>query len=301
MSSMMRGQHPDLREHGTRPRVGRPNTTEAVKAVAIARRRGAATDQLDLLRRTIEGDIIPRLMLTAGTSEDVVDSGSANGSSRIGTPQVVEFTGLLMDGDLASVGLYVDRLMESGATRQDILLDLYAPAARRLGWLWETDACNFAVVTMAMGSLQQALRLMDGRTEPLGDNPNTKSIYLTPGAGEQHSFAIQVLELFFRRAGWDVESEPAFACARICRMLGQRSLDVIGLSISRDCLLDSLASDIQRLRRASRNKALLILVGGRVFVENPGLVASIGADATAPDARTAVLVAESRIAAPAVL
>lgn len=301
MSGMTRGQHPDLRERGTRPRTGRDGSTEAMKVIVVARRRGAETEQVDVLRRTIEGDIIPRLMLTVGAPDDVADVGSALRATTIGTPEVVEFTGLLMDGELASVGLFVDRLMEKGASRQEVLLELYAPAARRLGWLWETDACSFAVVTMAMGSLQQALRLMDIRSEAPGDGPGARSIFLAPGMGEQHSFAIQVMELFFRRAGWDVETEPTLECARVCRMLGQRSLDVLGLSISRDCLLDRLASDIQRLRRASRNKALLILVGGRVFVENPGLVVAVGADATAPDARTAVLLAESRVPAPAAL
>jgi hypothetical protein len=47
------------------------------------------------------------------------------------------------------------------------------------------------------------------------------------------------------------------------------------------------------MRRASRNPALGVLVGGRVFVERPELVALVGADATASDARQAALQAES--------
>jgi hypothetical protein len=154
---------------------------------------------------------------------------------------------------------------------------------------------------MAMGSLQQALRMLDPEeTEPdRGDGYHRRSIFLAPGVGEQHSFPVQILDVFFRRAGWAVESELAFDPPRLCADLRLRHLDAVGLSVSRDCLLDRLASDIQRIRRASRNKALVVLVGGHVFTCHPEFVARVGAVATASDARNAVLIAESMVPAVA--
>ena len=42
----------------------------------------------------------------------------------------------------------------------------------------------------------------------------------------------------------------------------------------------------------SRNKAVSVMVGGPVFVENPEIARQVGADASAVDAPTAVLLAQ---------
>jgi hypothetical protein len=46
---------------------------------------------------------------------------------------------------------------------------------------------------------------------------------------------------------------------------------------------------IQSIRRASRNRGVGVLVGGRLFIEHPDYVARVGADATAVDGRQAIL------------
>jgi hypothetical protein len=56
---------------------------------------------------------------------------------------------------------------------------------------------------------------------------------------------------------------------------------VIGLSLGCEVLLPVLAETVVGLRRASRNPSLRILVGGSIFVENPGYANLVGADATA--------------------
>src|SRR4051812_20409857 len=71
---------------------------------------------------------------------------------------------------------------------------------------------------------------------------------------------------------------------------------VVGLSVSCDSRLDVLASCIHAIRRASRNRAIGVLVGGAVFVEHPELARRIGADATALDGRQAVLQAQNILA-----
>jgi methanogenic corrinoid protein MtbC1 len=46
------------------------------------------------------------------------------------------------------------------------------------------------------------------------------------------------------------------------------------------------------IRQASRNRDITVMVGGRLFLERPELVAKVGADAMATDARQAVMVAD---------
>ena len=68
---------------------------------------------------------------------------------------------------------------------------------------------------------------------------------------------------------------------------------MVGFSLACDSRLDALAAMIHEIRRASRNPALGVLVGGRVFAEQPELAVLVGADATATDGQQAVLKAEA--------
>ncbi len=64
--------------------------------------------------------------------------------------------------------------------------------------------------------------------------------------------------------------------------------DLIGFSMANEKWLAPLPPLIQRLRKASRNQDVRVMVGGRVFSEDPRRVAEVGADETATDAREAV-------------
>jgi hypothetical protein len=67
------------------------------------------------------------------------------------------------------------------------------------------------------------------------------------------------------------------------------------MSASREGQVDKIASNIQSVRRASRNKDLFVLVGGRLFVERPELVSAVGADATAASGGEALLIANQTL------
>ncbi len=58
---------------------------------------------------------------------------------------------------------------------------------------------------------------------------------------------------------------------------------VVGLSVASETRIDALANGIRALRRASRNRAIGVLVGGPLFLAHPELVGHVGADATALD------------------
>lgn len=76
-------------------------------------------------------------------------------------------------------------------------------------------------------------------------------------------------------------------------MLRTQPFAMIGLSLASDSRLERLAGVIQDIRRASRNPALGILVGGHAFTQQPELAVLVGADATASDGQQAVLKAEA--------
>lgn len=247
-------------------------------------------ERMSALRRTIESQIIPRLMLAC--RETALSATAVVSNAFTLQDRVPEFTSYLLDGDMTAVAGVVGRAVQEGASQSAVMLDLFAPAALRLGELWESDERDFAEITFAMGCLQQALHIFEPPGRHLPSAASQRTIFLTPCDGEQHYFGVQLLDIFFSGADWNVTSRLVFDRKQTAIFLTKRRVDVLGFSISRESLLDQLASDIELLRRKSRNEALVVLVGGRVFADQPELVKRVGADATAVDAGGAVLMAD---------
>ncbi len=244
-----------------------------------------AGERLAKLVRALEAEVIPRLALARRGAPAV--PGAAAGVAP-GEAAVAEFTTLILAQDAAVAATYVETLRARGASLETVFLDLLAPSARRLGELWKADRCDFAAVTIGLWRLHQLLRELgptfrnEAEYRPLG-----RRVLLAPSPGEQHMFGISMVAEFFRRAGWDVAGGPTAKPADLVGMVRSERYEVVGLSLSGTARLDGLAAGIRDLRRASRNRALRVMVGGQAFNERPELVALVGADATAPDARVA--------------
>jgi methanogenic corrinoid protein MtbC1 len=116
--------------------------------------------------------------------------------------------------------------------------------------------------------------------------------FFTVFPGDQHSFGVVMIEDFFRRAGWQTASAPTSTLDDIVNLVANDWLELIGLTVSYEAHIDALPDIIAALRNKSKNPALLVMVGGRIFTEQPGLAARVGADGTAPDGKQAVLSAE---------
>lgn len=267
--------------------------SEPAEAAGDAASAGSAEHRTKLTR-TIESEIIPRLMLAHGAARRVLPE---RAPSPVTDAQVETLAGLVLSADLAAASSYVDGLRETGLPLDAILLGLFAPAARYLGELWKADLCDFMEVTMGLSRLQQLLRHVAPLFEAEGELPHSgRRVLLLPMPGEQHTFGVSLVEEFFRRAGWDVWVEHMKSEAELCQFVRSTWFGVIGLSLSGDRLLDRLPPVIRSVRRDSVNGRLGVIVGGRVFVENPDLVARVGADATAVDAPDAVVQAQKLLA-----
>jgi methanogenic corrinoid protein MtbC1 len=204
---------------------------------------------------------------------------------------VVEFTGLVLDADMPDILGFLDRARASGMTVEGVYIDLLAPAARRLGDLWMADQCSFAEVTMAMARLQVVLREVGPSFRSAVEYVNSgRRLLLSPAVGEQHTFGLLILAELFVRAGWDVWGGAAPG-DDVVRLVRDEWFDVVGLSVGCSPRLDSLAAEIRRIRAASRNRSIGVMVGGTIFSEHPELVAQVGADATAVDGRDAPRIA----------
>ena len=242
------------------------------------------------LDRTIEGEIIPRLMLAHG-SFGFGGAKSLEQDEILPAPfEVVEFARLAMMQPVNVGFAYLEVLRVRGASLETLFIELIGPAARHLGYLWKNDLCDFVDVTVGLNRLQQMVRELSPAFETETEHrSSTRRALLVPAPGEQHGLGLSMVQEFFRRAGWHVHPVTPQSVDELKSIVRRERFDVIGFSLSCEACLPALASTIQTIRKVSKNQAAGIMAGGRVFNENPELVGRVGADSTAIDGRQAIL------------
>jgi methanogenic corrinoid protein MtbC1 len=250
-----------------------------------------------LLADTIENEIVPRLVITHDPLLVLHAAPEPEDSAcfpDVGTPDVGTLVAQALANDVEGAIATTQALHGQGIALERLYLGLLAPAARELGARWEDDTVDFTQVTSALLCLHHVLRAFSPAFQAeAARGADGRRALLAPVPGEQHIFGLAMVAEFMRRAGWDAWCEPAASAEDLAGMLAREWFAVIGFSVSAETNLETLAGVIRTMRRASRNQALGVLVGGRVFVERPELVGLVGADATAADARHAALQAET--------
>lgn len=252
-------------------------------------------ERLSRLARAIEHEIIPRLML-AHRLVDVCPVMPAVTGQRIGPDDVEDFAKLVLSPDEDLPLACVESLRARGVSTEAIYLDLLAPTARYLGYLWTEDLCDFTEVTVGLGRLQQVLRELSPSFERSGGHAdNGRRALLLPSPGEQHTFGLVMVGEFFRRAGWQVAGGPWETALDAPAMVGTDWYDLVGFSLGGEVHLDPLRDCISAVRRSSRNRRVAIMVGGPIFIEHPEYLVHVGADALGTDGREAPALAAQLI------
>ena len=232
--------------------------------------------------RTIKTQIIPKIVLALRKTPKPAESVEQKNPGPI-----EQFAALALGNDDLAPFAWVEDLLAAGVSVESVFLDLLAPTARHLGILWESDATDFATVTLAVGRLQRIMRwLGDNFCEQAGQGGG-ESVLLTIIPGEQHSFGLSMAAEFFRRAGWNLCTGPFASHQELTSLVHNHWFDVVGFSVSSDRRLEDLKKDIRDIRRNSRNQSVGIILGGPMVIAQPDLVVAMGADMMASDATTA--------------
>lgn len=248
-----------------------------------------ADQRRSALAEAIEGEIIPRLMLTHKLEGQSAERRVVR-TAAISVEDVAEFSRLVLDHDVAVAHSFLSTFRDRGVEVDTIFVELLAPTARLLGEMWRADICDFTDVTVGLSRLQQLLhQFSPGLGQTSVADVEARRLLLLPVPGEQHTLGIMLVEEFFRRAGWECCSSMPTSLDPIMKMVRREHFDVIGFSASSDKFLEPLHNAIAEVRKISKNKNVLVLVGGAVFLEKPELVTKVGADATGDGGNEAVL------------
>lgn len=249
-----------------------------------------SAERLSRLLTTLETDIIPRLARAhrdQGTSKArsepavVIDAGDVD-----------RFARALIAVQDKQAQRTIEILLNLGVSRETLYIDLFAPAARHLGDLWVEDECTFGDVTVGLGRMQFLMHELVASTPLATEAPmDGHRVLLLASPGEQHTMGLSIVREFFRASRWDVTCTTDTHAPDPVSTVKSEWFDVIGFSAGTHTRLDWLALAIADVRRASRNSAIVVLVGGPVFSIHPEYVATVGADASAPDGQQAPVVA----------
>ncbi|MBF9057991.1 hypothetical protein HKCCSP123_02230 [Rhodobacterales bacterium HKCCSP123] len=179
--------------------------------------------------------------------------------SILGDPCAAAMAYALCDEDDAAASLLVDDLLEAGVPVTDLCLDHLAPAARRLGDLWDRDRLPFTEVALASARIQAILRRLPADRTPSRPQHARGAIF---GAvpGEQHTLGVMMAADLFRRGGWDVSLLVGLGHDEMLQRMLRDDRPVIGLSCSGDHSYPALRRLLAAIAKA-RPEAEILLSG----------------------------------------
>lgn len=200
----------------------------------------------------------------------------------VSAPPLERLTRLLLSDDPSAAFDMVRGLHSATRSMRSLVTDVLEPSARRLGDLWCSDDCTEADLSIGLARLQTFLRRLDHSSTPPLRSPHG-IVLVAPLPGECHFLgAILDAEMLWQ-SGWQPHCEFPDSDESLHDLLRAHWFDALDLSLSvafrREHRLESMATMIERARAVSLNPRLRVIVGGRVFFEEPRAVHRIGADA----------------------
>ena len=262
------------------PRLGHSHLSLAAEPEPLA----VVPDPRPDLLTTIESEVIPRLML-AHRSDSRISTVCAESRMPPTEAEIYEFARIAACHDLSGALGFVEGICRQGMSLEAVLLDLVAPAARRLGEHWKADLRTFTEVSAGLGTLQQVVHILGPSFAPA--LPHRGLVVLVAAPGEQHTLGLYLVGEFLRRAGWGVQVAPAMSDQDLVRLVQSERVEMLGFSVSNNALLPPLSRLIASVRKASQNRGLSLMIGGSIDLEE--FASSNGTLFYSPDPRDAVL------------
>ena len=170
-----------------------------------------------------------------------------------------------------------------------LYINLIPPSTRRLQELWENDENSFTEVTIALGRAQNLIHQLS----PIFVNQSNFSDFqgnalLVNVPGSQHTLGILMLGEFFKLAGWNTTVEIDISGDELKDRIRLQACDLVAISVSCEAQWDTMESLLKEIKRFSKNKEVLTMVGGPLFDYKPELVSACSADVCTLTAEEAI-------------
>jgi MerR family transcriptional regulator, light-induced transcriptional regulator len=203
----------------------------------------------------------------------------------------------LLRGERQAALDLVQNALRAGMGVREIWLSVFQDAQHEVGRLWQSNQISIAQEHYCTAATQM---IMSRLYSHVFSGPRRGRILVTACApGEIHELGMRMVADFFEMDGWDTYHLGAnLPAAALVDFVAQRRPDLLGLSAAMTFHLEPVAVMVRALRANQGTRNVRVLVGGHAFNRERELWRDIGADGYAPDAESALTVAE-RVAAAA--
>jgi hypothetical protein len=197
--------------------------------------------------------------------------------------RVSELARLLIAADASAALQLFNELHESVSDLPSFYSSVIEPTARCLGDAWQAGDCSEFTLTVALCRLQTAIRSI-GSLSPwqAAGEAGLRAVLVAPQPGELHMLGAVLDDDVLLRAGWQTQLEIPANDSAIEKLVADNWFDALDLNLSvvfsKEHWLPRVTETIAKARIASCNPELVVVVGGRVFYEQPGLEKTVGAD-----------------------
>ena len=201
---------------------------------------------------------------------------------------VSRFVHAALAGDrTTAIKLAVDFMAEK-RSRATVITDLFHGAQLQIGNRWHmglaTAADEFRVSTAIVAAMVAlpSPTVIDAVKAP-------SRILLATLWPERHDLGVRLVGTALRDDGWVVDFAHGVEPVELVNRAAQARMSLVGISST--FLVGQARAQLDAVVRSLHAIGVAVIVGGAAFVRAPRLAEEIGADSSAADARSAVIVA----------
>lgn len=199
-----------------------------------------------------------------------------------------EYVAAVLAGSRERARAVVQEARGGGTEIRTLYLELFQPALREVGRLWEENRITVAEEHLATAITQGLMAQLYGELFFEARSSGRSAIAACVDA-ERHEVGLRMVCDLLEIEGWDTTYLGATVPAEsLVALVAARRPDVVALSISLAHHASRLRATIGALRERMGDATPLVIVGGRPFLADPSLREGVGADMVALDAGEAV-------------
>lgn len=190
------------------------------------------------------------------------------------------FLNSILEGDHRQ-SLTISRdYLEQTKSLQSLYMQIIQPAMYEVGHMWERAEISVAQEHLASAVVSRVLASVNSLSQ---NSLNRKGkVVITAAEGELHEIGAWMISDIFQLEGWEIRYLGANTPGKDVISLMESYLpDVLAISVTMPFNIMKVKSLTDKLRKDVRHTLLKVMVGGRVFIDNPELCNSINSDAFA--------------------
>ena len=213
------------------------------------------------------------------------------------SPLAHEYLHQMLGGYRQAAGQLVFDAADRGEPVHDLYLQVFQPALREVGRLWQLKKISVAqehFCSIATQIVMSQLLLRAPNAQRCGHG-----VVVACVSGDLHELGARMVADFLEMAGWDTyfcgANTPHTA---VVQSVLERAADVLAVSVTMGYHLHAVQDLVELVRAEPRCARLRVMVGGHPFTVDPTLWRTVGADGTGADADAAVTLAGQWLAGP---